>query len=121
MIFRCKFRKTTPLKKSCCTELVRRINNSNSLLELLECHKFAWSQGFQNKNLGPNKYGMFRTNSIPEMTPEEVYLGNIWGLWTQNIPFWESCNDEKVYKIIFNQYQRLLKSNIEYLMRNNEM
>lgn len=27
------------------------------------------------------------------MTPEEVFLGDIWGLWTHPITFWETRKD----------------------------
>jgi hypothetical protein len=64
-----------------------RVTGVTSLLGLLSLHKEVWAAGFQNENLGPDSCGMFRTESIPNMKPEEVYLGNIWGLWTKNIPF----------------------------------
>lgn len=69
--------------------IVNAINKCDSLEELLSIHKEAWIVGFQNENLGPDKYGMFRTENIPTMQPSEVFLGGIWGLFTHAIPFWE--------------------------------
>lgn len=101
------------------------IENCDSLLCLMNIHKDAWGTGFQNLNLDACPYGFFRTTDISEMTPNQVYLGGIYGLSTNSIPFWESHKDERygangfgidsslyVYDIILNQYKRHLKSNI---------
>ena len=101
--------------------IINAIEKCDSLYELMDIHKEAWIIGFQNVNLGPNKYGMFRTKSISTMKPEEVFLGNIWGLYTHAIPFWEErksqpygCNgfgidpETSLYNIILIQYKNLL-------------
>lgn len=103
------------------------INNCKSLTELLSVHKYIFNE-YQNKNLDVDKYGMFRGKSIETLQASEVYLGNIWGLWTHNIPFWEDHKNEKygysgfnidpdtlVYSLIYNQYYRILTSNIDAL------
>lgn len=97
----------------------------------MNIHKDAWKSGFQNENIGPCPYGMFRTSDIPTMTPNEVYLGGIWGLVTKPIPFWEEHKDESygcngfgldenisLYTLIVNQYKNLLLSNIEVIYYN---
>lgn len=102
-----------------------KIVNSKSLLELLEFHRIIWVEGFRNKNLGPCEWGCFRTSDIAEMLPEQVYLGNIYGLWTFNIPKWEEDHDEvmgpngfgvakdtKIYDLILDHYKCILKSNM---------
>ena len=106
------------------------IGKADSLYTLLAIHKDAWGTGFQNENIGPCSYGMFRTKDILKMTAEEVYLGGIWGLFTHNIPFWEERKDDKygcngfnideninLYKIILNQYKNILTSNIKAMMQ----
>lgn len=106
--------------------IINTIEKCDSLYELLSIHKSAWTLGFQNENLGPDKYGMFRTENISTMEPSEVFLGNIWGLFTHSIPFWEErksqpygCNgfginpEISLYSIILDQYKRLLISNIK--------
>lgn len=101
-------------------ELRERIEAAKTLEGLLELHKVAWSLGYKNDNLAPCEYGMFRTKNIAEMKPEEVFLGNIYGLWTFPIPEWEKQKDQlltnsnvTVYDIIVNQYRRLLRINID--------
>ena len=60
----------------------------------------------------PDKYGVFRTKDIATMSPDDVFLGGIYGLFTQNIIMWElyKKNDKEAYNIVLNQYYNLLKS-----------
>ena len=109
------------------------LHESKGLHGLLFVHRELWKAGLTNSNLGPNEYGMFRTKDIAEMKPEEVFLGDIYGLWTYNIPEWEKHKEQKygvnsygldpeitVYQIVENQYRRLLKSNIKAIRKENE-
>ena len=60
------------------------------------------------------------------MLPSEVYLGDIYGLWTFNIPDWNKEKDQTIdlgdgklrtcYSIVMNQYKRLLVSNIKSIV-----
>lgn len=63
------------------------------------------------------------------MLPNEVYLGNIYGLFTQNIQFWEEHKDDKydvnefgiskdtlIYDLIVDQYKNILLSNIKSML-----
>ena len=110
-----------------------RVVGAKTLMEILSLHKELWHAGFQNVNLGPDSCGMFRTESISTMKPEEVFLGNIWGLFTKNIPFWEQSKKEgktgggytiyeylTVYQIILGQYKRLLSSNVQGIAKDAE-
>ena len=73
---------------------------------------------------------MIRSNSIEELTPNQVFLGGIWGLYTYPIPFWEehkgdkySCNgfgldpNTDLYTLILNQYKELIVSNVQSLYK----
>ena len=106
------------------------IGKAISLYRVLDIHRDAWGTGFQNENIGPCAYGIFRTKDISKMTAEEVYLGGIWGLCTYNLPFWEKHKDDKygcngfsidentsLYELILNQYKNILTSNIKYMMQ----
>ena len=88
--------------------------------------------GFQNENIGPCPYGVFRTLDIPSMTPDQIYL---WGLVTKPVSFWEERKEDKygcngfgidenlsLYEMIVDQYRKLLSSNIRAMFnkaRNN--
>lgn len=113
-----------------CPLLIQDLKEAETLEQILDIHKKAWNLGFQNPNLAPLEWGMFRTKSIPEMTAEEVYLGDIWGLATKNIPFWNEnreetmagnsfgiSDDTKIYDIILKQYRNHLISNIQGMAR----
>jgi hypothetical protein len=56
---------------------------------------------------------MFRTADINDMTKDEVYLGNINGLFTHPLTFWESQDDQDAYKTVFRQYQFHLLTNFK--------
>ena len=60
----------------------------------------------------PDKYGVFRTKDIATMSPDDVFLGGICGLFTFNITTWElyKKTDKEAYNIVLNQYYRLLKA-----------
>ena len=115
--------------------IINAIKDCDSLITLMQAHKNAWSNGFQNNNIGPDPYGMFRTSDILTMVPYEVFLGGIYGINTEPIPFWEEHKEDKygcngfgidenlsLYGMIVNQYRKLLSSNIRAMFnkaRNN--
>lgn len=67
------------------------------------------------ENIGPDKYGMFRTDNIENMSMSEVYLGGEDGLNTYSAEWWEARKDEnpEAYATVVNQYKSHLLSNIE--------
>lgn len=108
------------------------IEGSNTLITLMNIHKDAWGTGFQNENIGPCPYGVFRTLDILSMTPDQIYLGGIRGLATKPVSFWEEHKEDKygfgidenlsLYEMIVDQYRKLLSSNIRAMFnraRNN--
>lgn len=109
-------------------QIIAAIHKCDSLTELVELHKLAWANEFKNENLAPQRYGMIRSNSIEELTFNQVFLGGIWGLNTYPIPFWEErkghkygCNgfgldpNTDLYTLILNQYKGLIVSNVQAL------
>ena len=95
-----------------------KIGNANTLIECMTLHKYIWRQGFKNTNLGPDKYGMFRTKDINFMNTNEVYIGGFNGLKILTIEEWEECKEElydseqTCYSFILSSYKRSLKANI---------
>ena len=104
--------------------LCESIESSERLLYLLSMHKQAWAEGYQNENLSPCIYGKFRTDSIPNMIPDEVFLGNIYGLFTHSLSYWNNVTDTigpngfginpdtPIKSLIVKQYKRHLLRNI---------
>ena len=112
-------------------QLNEGLRRASSLQELINIHKHAWEIGYKSANLGPLRWGMFRCNSIPELTLNTLYLGDIWGLYTHNGKFWEDNKEEefgvnsfdieptkKIYDLIMQQYRQHLKSNINTIADN---
>ena len=79
---------------------------------LFDLHKQMWAEGIRHANIGPNEFGIFRTDDIPTMKPSEVFLGNVYGLWTAPLNEWFGTKDEH---IIREQYRNHLSSNLEWL------
>lgn len=104
-----------------------KITGAQTLSELLNIHKEIWDSGFQNDNLGPNPHGMFRSNGIPDIAEEEVFLGSKdYGIEEMSISEWEKYKDKgesldnnshiKPYLIVLQQYKKLLSSNVTMLL-----
>lgn len=111
-------------------EFDKALAKCDSLLKMLAIHKDMWGSGFQNKNIGPDDCGMFRTEDILQMKPEEVFLGDIYGLWTFAIPEWENNRNAiygqngfgvnpgtRTYELILQQYRHHLQSNLHAIIR----
>lgn len=117
----------------CTDQYLYSIGKCNSLIDMMYIHKKLWNDGFQNENTRPCSYGFFRTKDIATMKTDEVYLGNIYGLWTHNIPFWEEnryetmagnsfglANDTLCYSLILSQYRTCLSNAVKYQKREAE-
>ena len=109
-------------------QLNEDLKRATTLQELINVHKHAWNIGYRNSYLSPCPWGMFRCKSIPELTLDTLYLGNIWGLWTNTGKVWEEHKNEtmtvgtypnkKVYDLIMQQYRQHLRSNINSIADN---
>lgn len=95
-----------------CTRYLSEISKAESLMNLFNIHKQMWAEGLRHANIGPDEFGMFRTNDISSMKPSEVFLGNVYGLWTAPLNEWIGTKDEH---IIRNQYRNHLSSNVDWL------
>ena len=51
------------------------------------------------------------------MTPDEVCLGNVHGLWTFPLKEWQKEKDSEDYNIVVSQYKDHLLSNVAHIMR----
>ncbi|TSC75385.1 MAG: hypothetical protein G01um101430_480, partial [Parcubacteria group bacterium Gr01-1014_30] len=47
------------------------------------------------ENAGRDEYGWNRTKPGETVTADRVFLGNIYGLFTHPVPFWQQKKDEK--------------------------
>lgn len=106
-------------------QLNEDLTRASSLQDLINVHKHAWDIGYRNPNIAPCPWGMFRCECIPMLNLNTLYLGDIWGLWTNPGTFWEEHKDETmagngfgvdenklIYDLIMQQYRQHLRCNI---------
>lgn len=109
------------LKKA--DELYDQASRCGSLIRMVAIHKEMWADGFRNRHIGPGP--MFRTKNIETMEPKQVFLGNIFGLFTLPVPAWEKKKSERygengfgikpdtrIYKLVLKQYRKVLTTNL---------
>lgn len=68
--------------------------------------------------LCPNKYGVFRTESLSDLSPDDIFLGDISGLWTNTLTEWMKSNEPEDLRIIQNQYYNILNRGIYYIIED---
>lgn len=91
------------------------LDGAENLRSLMMVHKFVYRLGFTD-NLGSDKFGMFRCESIAEMTADQVFLGGIQGIVTKSIDYWEQQSDDILYLKVLGQYRSHLRTNIKYMV-----
>lgn len=64
-----------------------------------------------NPAICPDQYGMFRTSNIATMSMDDVFLGDICGLWTHTLTYWLTCNDAVI--IVTGQYYEQVLNGIK--------
>ena len=112
-------------------QLNEDLTRAKTLQELINVHKHAWEIGYRSLGLSPCSWGMFRCDSISVLTLDTLYLGDIWGLWTNTGRFWEENKkstmagngfgidpEKKIYNFIMQQYRQHLRSNINAIADN---
>ena len=111
------------------SQLGEDLTRAETLKDLINVHKHAYEIGYRSPNIEPLAWGMFRCKSIPELSLDTLYLGNIWGLWTNNGRFWEEHKgetmagnsfgideDKLIYDLIMQQYRSHLRSNFNAIV-----
>lgn len=68
------------------------------------------------RNAGRQEYGWVRAPRGEEVTLHNLYLGNVYGLWTRTAAFWKERTDEEVQTIIQNQLSSFIRSHREPMM-----
>lgn len=86
----------------------------HTLEDIFKIHKqLGQSNLALNRAICPDEYGMFRTSDIATMSMDEVFLGNIYGLWTHTLTYWVSSKNEDSISIVTNQYYTQVLSGID--------
>lgn len=67
-------------------------------------------------NAGRQEYGWVRAQRGEPVTLHNLYLGDIYGLWTKTAAFWKEQPEKDVQAIIQNQLSSFIKSHREPMM-----
>lgn len=102
-----------------------RAGDAKTLMELYAVQMESRALGILNRNLDDDRYGVFRAEPGIELRSQDVYLGGVYGLFTNSIDVWEAMKadgtlSEKDYGILMNQYRDLLVSNYEAIAKGLE-
>lgn len=113
-----------------CTKWLRHVgavkDYPDGLMKLYHAHVEMWRDGIRNKNLGPDQYGMFRTGDIATMYPFQVYLGDVDGLFTNDVDFFEKDKEKHLASLrregkepsLPEHYVRVCRQYRDHLMSN---
>lgn len=101
-------------------EFIDKISSLKTLDSVFNCHKELWEAGFRHRGFSPDKHGMFRCNDISTMSKDEVYLGGVYGIWSNTLRFFEDeakVNDIDLdtYTKVLNQYKSQLVYNLKHI------
>ena len=55
-----------------------------------------------------NPYGIFRAKSLDSCRMSDIYLGNIYGLWTYPLNTWINISSKEDLDIVTNQFKNIL-------------
>lgn len=53
-------------------------------------------------------YGIFRAKSLDDCRMSDIYLGNIYGLWTMPLNYWVKSTDKEAVDIVTPQFKETL-------------
>lgn len=96
------------------TKFKGELMSHHTLEDTFKIHKqlgamhLAW-----NPAICPAQYGMFRTFNIATMSMDDVFLGDICGLWMHTLTYWLTCNDEDAISIVTGQYYEQVLNGIK--------
>lgn len=102
-------------------EMRQMIRETSTLAETIHAHQCIYKNGYCNDQTSPCEWGMFRCDSIENLNMNNLYLGNIYGLFTKPGCYWENHKEDTygvdsygikadtlLYNIVLNQYKNVL-------------
>ena len=111
-------------------EMRQMIRETSTLAETIHAHQCIYKNGYCNDQTSPCEWGMFRCDSIENLNLNNLYLGNIYGLFTKPGCYWETHKedvygvdsygikaDTLLYDIVLRQYKRVLIAAITNIER----
>lgn len=99
-------------------ELKASLITSNRLLEMYNIHKrifMHFEKYYIPICINVSEYGYFRANSWKELYPDNIFLGNIFGLNTWELSYWVNCKDVEIKSQIKEQYKSILLEGLDFI------
>ena len=64
-----------------------------------------------------SSYGTFRAKSLDSCRMSDIYLGDIYGLWTKPLDYWVNCSDKEAVNTVTNQFRNILISTLNFYIK----
>lgn len=64
-----------------------------------------------------SSYGTFRAKSLDSCRMSDIYLGDIYGLWTKSLDYWVNCSDVEAVNTVTNQFRNILISTLNFYIQ----
>lgn len=65
-------------------------------------------------------YGIFRAKSLDACRMSDIFLGDIYGLWTKSLDYWINCSDVEAVNIVTNQFRNTLISILNFYIQHEK-
>lgn len=65
-------------------------------------------------------YGIFRAKSLDDCRMSDIYLGNIYGLWTMPLNYWVKSTDKEAVDIVTTQFKETLIDTLNTYIKNEK-
>lgn len=65
-------------------------------------------------------YGIFRAKSLDACRMSDIFLGDIYGLWTKSLDYWINSSDKEAVTIVTNQLKDILIDALNFYIIKNE-
>jgi hypothetical protein len=96
------------------------IEESYDLTDMYNIHKsifMHFKRYYIPVYINVSKFGCFRSDSTDNLKPDNIYLGNIFGINTNNLSWWIHCNDDtEAKRQIEKQYKLLLLTAVDSII-----
>ena len=98
---------------------LHKISYEELSLEELYC---IFREIIQNLDLSfiLSSYGTFRAKSLDSCRMSDIYLGDIYGLWTKSLDYWVKSSDIEAVNTVTNQFRNILISTLNFYIKNEK-
>lgn len=67
-----------------------------------------------------SSYGAFRAKSLDSCRMSDIFLGDIYGLWTKPLDYWVNSSDVEAVNTVTNQFRNILISTLNFYIQHEK-